>query len=255
MKFIFLFLFSISSQAFTLSTFQKGWNTKTLSINLNPTNCPSDISERLEDSFKLWNSVPTSSLKLSMGNQASATTTAELNAGTATDVPVVICDTQFSSTVSVDGNSVAGVGFATGTDIKGHISYGGLVLNVQAGMGASLTSMTTTQKNIVIAHEIGHMLGLGHSSSNPALMYYSIGGKEDFNLSKDDWDGLSYLYPRDELGQTNLAAGCGLVKNSSGSGSGPSAALFLLLIPFLYYFQLRYKSIFPKFFFSFFLFH
>jgi hypothetical protein len=38
-------------------------------------------------------------------------------------------------------------------------------------------------------------------------LYNPLGIRYNFDsLSKDDWDGISYLYPRDELPKTNLAA-------------------------------------------------
>lgn len=247
MKFLSILFFLIPNTiwSFTLSGPQKGWKTTNLEVNINTTNCPSDILDRLDDAFKLLNSVPSSSLKLSLGRTSSTTTTAELINSAAVDTPVVICDSQFSANLStsdspVDANLISGVGFAVASQSQ-NITYGGLILNLQSGATASLPQLNQTQQNVVIAHELGHMLGLGHSSAESALMYYSVGRKENFSLSKDDWDGLSYLYPRDELAQTNLAAGCGLVKN--GKSSLPFwPSTWLLLIPLFSYAWLRMKN-------------
>ena len=65
---------------------------------------------------------------------------------------------------------------------------------------------------IIIAHEVGHLLGLGHTQYEPSLMYYSIGEKKYLRLSQDDMDGLSFLYPRNELGGDGLF-GCGTLEN------------------------------------------
>jgi hypothetical protein len=55
-------------------------------------------------------------------------------------------------------------------------------------------SLSRSDQIAVIAHEIGHALGLGHSEDQSALMYYRTVQLRQA-LGQDDIDGISYLYP------------------------------------------------------------
>lgn len=47
---------------------------------------------------------------------------------------------------------------------------------------------------IVAAHELGHALGMSHSSDPGALMYAAYSYSEGFPLAEDDIDGIQDLY-------------------------------------------------------------
>lgn len=49
---------------------------------------------------------------------------------------------------------------------------------------------------IVLAHELGHSLGLSHSNDPGALMYptYSYTDPSEFRLPQDDIDGIQAIY-------------------------------------------------------------
>ncbi|XP_057812407.1 metalloendoproteinase 3-MMP-like [Salvia miltiorrhiza] len=48
----------------------------------------------------------------------------------------------------------------------------------------------------VALHEIGHLLGLHHSSVEAAIMYSELGGGQIKNLHADDIEGIKFLYNR-----------------------------------------------------------
>lgn len=233
-------------QAFTLNgtdSDMHGWNTRHLQFQINTANCPGDIENHIEDAVNVWNSVSTSRLRLGLGG-SSTDTAATLQAGTATDTPTVVCDSNFISDSGVAANSgVLGAGFINKPGTGGSIGYGYLLLNVQPGDSGNINNFDGTIISITIAHEIGHVLGLGHSSDANALMYYDVSAKTNLALSQDDIDGITYLYPRNELGPDPLLGGCGLITSGTSNMYGSSILLALLIailsLPMAMAFSLR----------------
>jgi hypothetical protein len=230
-------LIGITAHGFTLTgNYSNGWRGPTLKFNLNLSNCPSTVLPAMKKAVRLWNSVSTSALQLKIGSTSSTTTPANLYGGSATDAPTIACDTAFQATTTADQNVVAGVGFVTTSN--GYMTYGGVLLNASAG-NASVNNMSLEQVAVIVAHELGHALGFGHSSEKSALMYYDASYKQELRLSQDDWDAMTYLYPRNEL-EGDLM-GCGSVITAGGGprlNSGLIGLLFLFL-PLAYFATLR----------------
>lgn len=64
----------------------------------------------------------------------------------------------------------------------------------------------------VVAHEIGHVIGLGHSGAGAALMYPTVSYCVDKQVASDDVNGRNALY------------NCTLVEGGGGSCDPPGAA-------------------------------
>jgi hypothetical protein len=240
MKSSFLFLITVivnlasenQARAFTMgSTFsgQAGWPQKTLHFKVNPANCPAYINDVIDYALALWNGVATSRLTVKREGVTTATVS-EIRNFTSNDTPVIACDPNFSTSFpALDPDFVAGVGGFRGSPIN----HGGLVLNVETGTNANINNANGAQLGIIIAHEIGHVLGLGHSADPHALMYYNAGAKATAALSQDDMDGITYLYPRNEL-SGDAILGCAAITSEisgpwSGLGRGPSPMTLLTL--------------------------
>lgn len=199
---------------------QRGWGSRPLVFRVNRANCPADLDTFLDQAVKIWNSVPESSLKVEIGADTS-NTIEQLYNGTATDVPMIACDPNFSATASVDGNSIPGVGFLRGSDLN-PVTNGGLLLNVEEGTNANINIIPDVLVAVVVAHEIGHVLGIGHTNDTTALMYYDATAKNNLSLSQDDRNAVSFLYPRNEIGNLDLIGGCGSISSLSSKGGGGS---------------------------------
>jgi hypothetical protein len=213
------------SMAFTLNSSNdpslRGWASPDVQFLLNPTNCPAgvDVAEIVTAAASVWNNLPQSNVKVSYGGTTTSTTYSSS--------PTVYCETNFQSVTGGDSNSVPGVGGVQASG--GQITSGILILNASGGR-ANIASYNSTVLSIILAHEIGHVLGLGHSEYSYALMYFDASAKTTLTLAQDDMDGMSYLYPRDELGKDKMM-GCGLIhRGSQNNFPGPKAYLLLIVL-------------------------
>jgi hypothetical protein len=233
-----ILLVASSSWAFTLgsSNFDGGWGGDTLALDYNPDNCPDSLDSAIDKAIEVWNSAPTSGLKLKRGDVI-ATTPIQLINGSPGSLanPVIVCDTAFSSNVSnIDPDFVGGYGFFKVASGDSEIRYGGLVMNVQAAANGNITNLDTTGLEVLTAHEIGHTLGLGHSEKSYALMYYNIGNKTELRLSQDDIDGITYLYPRNEIAGSGLYGCDSHIRGPIGATKSPSPwSAAWIFLPFL----------------------
>lgn len=227
------------TSAFTLNSSTnpnfKGWQSGEINFAINSTNCPANmnIKSLMEEAFEVWNKVPTTPVKLTV-----STTTAS----TAAANPVTVyCETNFQGVTGADDDFVPGAAAIGGSG--DYATIGIVYLNVSAGQG-NITLFDRSLLTIILAHEIGHIIGLGHSHDVNALMYFDASAKNTMNLSQDDVDGLTYLYPRDELGK-DKPMGCGLVSEAKPPSAPHLAAIVLMLLgPVFVSLRLRNKKVF-----------
>jgi hypothetical protein len=204
-----------------------GWPGYTIVVYYNFSACPlseSVLLPMLQTAVDVWNTVPTSGLTLTVASGPSSATAADFLNSAATQTPLVVCDPNFGPDNGVDPDYVPGATrLAVAPD--GHLDYAGIMLNGQTGTGAEISSLSSGELQVAITHELGHAQGLGHSSDSRALMYYSIGSKTTPILTEDDVDGVSFLYPRNELKANPF--GCAAVHGAAAPGSLAWIGVFL----------------------------
>ena len=214
---------AVQGAAFTLNSSSnpgfKGWSSSEIKFQLNLSSCPAGVDVRgiIGDALAVWNNVASSKVKLSMSDDTTSTTYS--------DPITIVCDTNYGATSpgAADGSpGAASVYPGTGDSITAGIMY----LNASTGR-ANIANLSRALVAVVLAHEIGHLIGLGHSQDVNALMYYDASAKSQLRLAQDDVDAISYLYPRDETGGDKMA-GCGRL-GQSGGGSGPMVVVLFLL--------------------------
>lgn len=206
----------------------KGWNNPSVEFHVNPANCPADVNALLEKAFDVWNGIPTVSLNLKRGSDSVATIEQVL-AGTFDATPTIHCVTDMAA-LGLNPSVIPGVAMGFRSDGSGNILSGALVLNVQDGASANINTFDSNLTIDVITHELGHVLGLGHSADKSALMYYDASERKSPTLAQDDVDGITYLYARNELGSDAILGGCAVIGSGRKTGV-PWFSILILAIP------------------------
>lgn len=183
------------------------------------------ISPSVDD---FWNRVPTSALRLKnagfsdpIGNNINtdrlcAPTDDECI--TTASVPVIppVSDILIACNSHADNfnNSTSILAVTVPNNFSGRKIAGAVIL-LNNMNGTAFAGLSRSEKISVLAHEIGHAIGLGHAEDNQseALMYYKTVEKRS-SLAQDDVDGVSYLYPKH-------VDGCGLFGTIDTNRKGP----------------------------------
>lgn len=241
--FVFCTLFSFSVGAFTLNNnfggrFKKG-DIKVIYAPNSVCNHMTyyemeEITEKAAKQF--WNSIPTSSLNIGLkdsyenisnintGKLCSPTDSTCIQAAMGDLIPpvtdiVVACNGRLDNFGATNVLAVAIPNNFDGKYIKGAI----VLINDTSDF---FRNMSRDDQIGVVAHEIGHALGLGHSDDTSALMYYRTTGQRK-KLGQDDVDGATYLYPM-KMDGFGLLGGCGMISTHNDDQSDPPKGLPLV---------------------------
>ncbi|MEK6623444.1 MAG: matrixin family metalloprotease, partial [Bdellovibrionota bacterium] len=197
-KIIFLtfMLFGQSALAWTLVG-QQGvaFKVKEVTINIASTSCTNAgfdtaaLLNHVKNTIdKFWNKVAESSLELKIGSvgdiNIDGQTSASAVATNLTPDNTILVGCNDDVTTFTDGFT-GGIGsiYCNSSDV----CRGAVIMNAHAS--SNVDTFSENEILTVLGHELGHALGLGHSSVTEALMYYSISNKTQEFLHQDDING------------------------------------------------------------------
>lgn len=245
---LFIFLSSAVSSAYTVISAENpsmmGWDTKVLTIALNDSNCPRrfDMSKIVVEAMKPWNEALAGKIELRLGGASGTNADTAVSSG-APDSPVIVCDPDFIAHTRSNGDSTpgqSGVLLDTGSN---HLVYGYMLLNVQDGALAHINNIPLNKVIAIVGHELGHIIGLGHSDDQMALMYYDVSNKRGPTLNADDVQGAVYLYT-EKATEDDSPLGCGTLETiPPANRPGPQTMLPIILLVGFGYRMLRRRNI------------
>lgn len=214
MKYIIaLFYLSFSSWSFTLNNnINAGFEQSDVRVSISSNSTCGNIGLTQDQLLEYippaindyWNRVPTSRLNLKYGgiyetSDENFLTGQLCNPDLQDDcedntVPVVT-EIVIACNNNPSNFPIGGVlGVTLPNNIKNDRIAGSVILLNNTAQ-SNFPSLTQEDVIAVIAHEIGHAIGLGHSEDPSALMYFSLVPSRT-SLGQDDFDGVTYLYPK-----------------------------------------------------------
>jgi hypothetical protein len=195
-----------------------------------------------------WNRVPTSKLRLSNGGFSDAITNIQngrlcgptdeacISAAAGNVIePVTDIIIGCNSGANFGGPSVLAVTIPN--NFSGNKITGAVIL-INDSAGSVFANLSREDKISVIAHEIGHAIGLGHSENRDALMYFRT-VEQRRALGEDDMEGVSFLYPM-KIDGFGLLGGCASLDDQQHPPRSPGLfTMFLSLLMMIVVFELR----------------
>lgn len=203
---VFAISYLTSAFGFTLNRESgelKGWVNGKVIFHLQSQQCPpsllkDQLIEIIQNAIAPWTQIATSNLKIELGSD-SEQSLAQVIKDFAPGEPIIFCDPDLSSHIGGESNKIPAVTLGPLIEsVQKQILFSAILMNVESNKSSNIINLSSASLEVILAHEIGHVLGLGHSQDPKALMYFNLSGKKSTALSQDDMNGASYLYPAQE---------------------------------------------------------
>lgn len=205
---------------------------------------PNDLLDMAQEGVdKFWNTIPTSRLNINRGilktvdtNFLTGLLCENPSRCNGTPVPVVgeniliVCNSNPNNYLSGASFNPGILGVTLPINISNRDLKGSVII-INNASGSLFRSLPREEMISVLAHEIGHAIGLGHSEKSANLMYYET-HKDRRRLGRDDIDGLTFLYPKKEGPMKMLKGSCGTIAlvGDDEDGGGPNSLNFLITL-------------------------
>lgn len=210
-----------------------------LTFDYNLENCPLDkenMRSQIEKGLKLWNIIPGSRIKLQIGDETTKKYEDFSKNFSFVERPIIQCRLDFVEKFAEENTEALIVGYggflATGvTGGRSYIKKGYIMLNIDpTSKAGDYIKNNPDFLFFTVAHEAGHVIGLGHSRDKDSIMNYAQ--SVDDGLGFDDYFGARYLYPS-KAGIDDLTECASLAVPMTRKNSLPLYLFFLSPLFFL----------------------